>query len=176
MNRSQPFLESRFSLQFASRLGNVTPAIIIIRASPIFWMKLAPCSRRSLLPDQHRSLVWCWARNRFRSHFHRQTHSSAHRDFPLDTLKEERWQRDRDNFVKKAADLGVDVKVQSANGDDVRPNFGRPKLLSPRELMSSSLRRTMGMRWRKQCGSHMTPGSRFCPTTGSSGTAISIST
>src|SRR5258708_2105421 len=38
----------------------------------------------------------------------------------LDTLKEERWQRDRDNFVKKAADLGVDVKVQSANGDDVR--------------------------------------------------------
>jgi len=38
----------------------------------------------------------------------------------LDTLKEERWQRDRDNFVKKAAELGVDVKVQSANGDDVR--------------------------------------------------------
>ncbi len=38
----------------------------------------------------------------------------------LDTLKEERWQRDRDNFVKKVADLGVDVKVQSANGDDVR--------------------------------------------------------
>jgi D-xylose transport system substrate-binding protein len=38
----------------------------------------------------------------------------------LDTLKEERWQRDRDNFVKKAAELGADVKVQSANGDDVR--------------------------------------------------------
>ena len=38
----------------------------------------------------------------------------------LDTLKEERWQRDRDNFVKKAAELKVDVKVQSANGDDVR--------------------------------------------------------
>jgi len=38
----------------------------------------------------------------------------------LDTLKEERWQRDRDNFVKNAGDLGADVKVQSANGDDVR--------------------------------------------------------
>ena len=38
----------------------------------------------------------------------------------LDTLKEERWQRDRDNFVKKAGELGADVKVQSANGDDVR--------------------------------------------------------
>ncbi|HSI10752.1 MAG TPA: substrate-binding domain-containing protein [Chthoniobacter sp.] len=38
----------------------------------------------------------------------------------LDTLKEERWQRDRDNFVKKATELGADVKVQSANGDDVR--------------------------------------------------------
>jgi D-xylose transport system substrate-binding protein len=51
--------------------------------------------------------------------------SSAKRARPLiglslDTLKEERWQRDRDIFVKKAADLGVDVKVQSANGDDVR--------------------------------------------------------
>jgi D-xylose transport system substrate-binding protein len=38
----------------------------------------------------------------------------------LDTLKEERWQRDRDNFVKKTQELGADVKVQSANGDDVR--------------------------------------------------------
>lgn len=38
----------------------------------------------------------------------------------LDTLKEERWQRDRDNFVKKAEALGAEVKVQSANSDDVR--------------------------------------------------------
>jgi len=38
----------------------------------------------------------------------------------LDTLKEERWQRDRDNFVTEAEKLGADVKVQSANGDDVR--------------------------------------------------------
>jgi len=38
----------------------------------------------------------------------------------LDTLKEERWQRDRDNFVKKATELGADVKIQDANSDDVR--------------------------------------------------------
>jgi D-xylose transport system substrate-binding protein len=38
----------------------------------------------------------------------------------LDTLKEERWQRDADNFVKEAQKLGADVKVQEANGDDVR--------------------------------------------------------
>jgi len=36
----------------------------------------------------------------------------------LDTLKEERWQRDRDLFVAKAKGLGADVLVQSANGDD----------------------------------------------------------
>lgn len=36
----------------------------------------------------------------------------------LDTLKEERWQRDRDLFVQYAKDLGADVVVQAANGDD----------------------------------------------------------
>jgi D-xylose transport system substrate-binding protein len=36
----------------------------------------------------------------------------------LDTLKEERWQRDRDLFVKKAEELGAEVLVQSANGND----------------------------------------------------------
>lgn len=38
----------------------------------------------------------------------------------LDTLKEERWQRDRDTFVRRANELGADVQVQSANSDDVR--------------------------------------------------------
>ena len=38
----------------------------------------------------------------------------------LDTLKEERWQGDRDMFVKKVSDLGGEVLVQSANSDDVR--------------------------------------------------------
>ena len=38
----------------------------------------------------------------------------------LDTLKEERWQGDRDMFVKKVKDLGGDVLVQAANSDDVR--------------------------------------------------------
>lgn len=36
----------------------------------------------------------------------------------LDTLKEERWQRDRDRFVAEASKLGAEVLVQSANSDD----------------------------------------------------------
>ncbi len=38
--------------------------------------------------------------------------------FSMDTLKEERWQRDRDLFVSRAKELGAEVLVQSANGDD----------------------------------------------------------
>lgn len=36
----------------------------------------------------------------------------------MDTLKEERWQRDRDLFVAHAEKLGAKVMVQTANGDD----------------------------------------------------------
>ena len=36
----------------------------------------------------------------------------------LDTLKEERWQGDRDRFVAKAEELGAKVAVSSANSDD----------------------------------------------------------
>jgi D-xylose transport system substrate-binding protein len=38
----------------------------------------------------------------------------------LDTLKEARWQGDRDAFVKRAGELGAEVVVQSANSDDVK--------------------------------------------------------
>lgn len=38
--------------------------------------------------------------------------------FSMDTLKEERWQRDRDLVVAKGKELGVEVIVQAANGDD----------------------------------------------------------
>ncbi len=38
----------------------------------------------------------------------------------LDTLKEERWQRDRDTFIAAAKALGATVIVQSANSDDTR--------------------------------------------------------
>jgi D-xylose transport system substrate-binding protein len=38
----------------------------------------------------------------------------------LDTLKEERWQHDRDYFVARAKELGAEVLVQSANSDDTR--------------------------------------------------------
>ena len=36
----------------------------------------------------------------------------------MDTLKEERWQHDRDLFVARANELGADVLVQAADGDD----------------------------------------------------------
>jgi D-xylose transport system substrate-binding protein len=36
----------------------------------------------------------------------------------LDTLKEARWAKDRDAFVKRAGELGADVVVLSANSDD----------------------------------------------------------
>lgn len=38
----------------------------------------------------------------------------------LDTLKEERWQKDRDTFIAAAKALGAEVIVQSANSDDTR--------------------------------------------------------
>lgn len=38
----------------------------------------------------------------------------------LDTLKEERWQQDRDTFTAAAEKLGAKVIVQSANSDDTR--------------------------------------------------------
>jgi len=38
--------------------------------------------------------------------------------FLMDTLKEERWQRDRDIFVAESEKLGAEVLVIAANGDD----------------------------------------------------------
>lgn len=40
--------------------------------------------------------------------------------FAMDTLKEERWQKDRDIFVAEAEALGAEVLVLAANGDDER--------------------------------------------------------
>jgi D-xylose transport system substrate-binding protein len=36
----------------------------------------------------------------------------------MDTLKEERWQKDRDIFVRRAEELGAEVLVQAADGKD----------------------------------------------------------
>jgi D-xylose transport system substrate-binding protein len=36
----------------------------------------------------------------------------------MDTLKEERWQKDRDLFTRRAEELGAEVIVQSADGND----------------------------------------------------------
>jgi len=38
----------------------------------------------------------------------------------MDTLKEARWQKDRNIFVRRANELGAEVLVQSANSDDSR--------------------------------------------------------
>src|SRR5438105_1839847 len=38
--------------------------------------------------------------------------------FSMDSLQLERWQRDRDLFTKRARELGADVLVQSADGND----------------------------------------------------------
>jgi D-xylose transport system substrate-binding protein len=50
--------------------------------------------------------------------------------FSMDTLKEERWQRDRDSFVRRARQLGADVLVQSANSDDTHQISDVEALLS----------------------------------------------
>ena len=48
----------------------------------------------------------------------------------MDTLKEARWQRDRDLFVTRAEALGARVLVQSANSDDTRQMQDIQALLS----------------------------------------------
>jgi len=48
----------------------------------------------------------------------------------LDTVREERWQRDRDQFVAHAESLGAKVLVQVANNDDARQNAQIENLLT----------------------------------------------
>jgi D-xylose transport system substrate-binding protein len=50
----------------------------------------------------------------------------------LDTLKEERWQRDKTVFEAKAAEMGVDLLVQAANSDDTRQMQDVQALISRR--------------------------------------------
>jgi D-xylose transport system substrate-binding protein len=50
--------------------------------------------------------------------------------FSMDTLKEERWQRDRDLFVARCQELGARVLVQAANGDDALQNAQAENLLT----------------------------------------------
>jgi len=48
----------------------------------------------------------------------------------MDTLKEERWQYDRDHFVKRAEELGAKVLVQSANNSATLQNSQAENLLT----------------------------------------------
>jgi D-xylose transport system substrate-binding protein len=50
--------------------------------------------------------------------------------FSMDTLKEERWQRDRDLVVKAAEAKGARVLVQAANGNDALQNSQAENLLT----------------------------------------------
>ena len=50
----------------------------------------------------------------------------------LDTLKEERWQRDRDAFEAQAKELGADLLIQAANSDDTRQMQDVQALISRR--------------------------------------------
>lgn len=50
--------------------------------------------------------------------------------FSMDTLKEERWQKDRDLFVARAKELGAEVLVQAANGNDALQNSQAENLLT----------------------------------------------
>ncbi len=50
--------------------------------------------------------------------------------FSMDTLQEERWERDRDLFVERAEELGAEVNVQSANSDDAKQIAQAENLIS----------------------------------------------
>lgn len=50
----------------------------------------------------------------------------------LDTLKEERWQRDKKVFEAKAEEMGVDLLIQAANSDDTRQMQDVQALISRR--------------------------------------------
>ncbi|HKF45285.1 MAG TPA: D-xylose ABC transporter substrate-binding protein [Thermoanaerobaculia bacterium] len=50
--------------------------------------------------------------------------------FSMDTLKEERWHRDRDLLVQRAKELGAEVLVQAANGNDALQNSQAENMLT----------------------------------------------
>jgi D-xylose transport system substrate-binding protein len=50
--------------------------------------------------------------------------------FSMDTLKEERWHRDRDMLVKRTGELGAEVLVQAANGNDALQNSQAENMLT----------------------------------------------
>jgi D-xylose transport system substrate-binding protein len=50
--------------------------------------------------------------------------------FSMDTLKEERWHRDRDLLVRRAGELGAEVLVQAANGNDALQNAQAENMLT----------------------------------------------
>ena len=80
--------------------------------------------------------------------------------FSLDTLKEERWQRDRDLFVAACEKLGARVLVQSANNDATLQNSQAENLLTQGVDV---LRDRRQQRARPRPPSWSRPTSRACP-------------
>ncbi len=61
---------------------------------------------------------------------HRQANRQITIGLSLDTLREERWQRDRDLFVKRCGELGARVLVQAANNDEAVQSSQAENLLT----------------------------------------------
>src|SRR5436305_7939426 len=61
---------------------------------------------------------------------HRQADRQITIGLSLDTLREERWQRDRDLFVKRCGELGARVLVQAANNDEAVQSSQAENLLT----------------------------------------------
>jgi len=65
-----------------------------------------------------RCLVFVLVSSGCKSVGHRQTNGPVRIGVSFDSLQLERWQHDRDQFVKRARELGAEVFVQAANGND----------------------------------------------------------
>ena len=93
----------------------------------------------------------------------------------LDTLKEARWQADRDMFVKRADELGARVLVLAANSDDT-VQIGDVEKLITNGVDVLVIVPHDGTAWPRPYAWRTTPASPSSPTTASSATATSTST
>lgn len=66
------------------------------------------------------SLATGWVLSRSKPSGEEQKRPGVVIGFSMDTLKEERWIGDRDLFTARVRELGAEVIVESANGDDTR--------------------------------------------------------
>ncbi len=82
-----------------------------------------PCNRGSMLQLRSTSLLLCMCLLAFTSSCNsgKRAHDKngpIRIGFSMDSVQLERWQRDRDLFLQRAKELGAEVLVQSADGND----------------------------------------------------------